>query len=105
VRSQRRRGAPGCFWKDSQSSWWRTSVSYTHLDVYKRQVVHEAAQEAEAEKFGEFGGAAGRGEMKLAVFIEHAAGGEDVEVGMENEVVAEGVQGGNGGDFAGGRCV
>ena len=36
--------------------------------------------------------------MEAAFFVEEAIGGEDVEVGMEDEVVAKGVDGGGGGE-------
>jgi hypothetical protein len=41
--------------------------------------------------------------VEAAFFIKEAVGGEDVEVGMEDEVVAKGVQGGGGGEAAFGQ--
>jgi hypothetical protein len=62
------------------------------------QGVEEAVTE-EVDGGGEvFGGHA----MEAAVWGEEAVGGEDeeVEVGVEDEVVAEGVDGGDGSEFA-----
>ena len=42
-----------------------------------------------------FGGHA----VEAALGVEEAVGGEDVEVGMEDEVIAEGVDSGHGGEF------
>jgi len=51
-----------------------------------------------AEEFGH-GAEVGSGHAVEAAFlIEEAVGGEDVDVGVEKEVVAEGVDGGGGGD-------
>lgn len=38
--------------------------------------------------------------MEAAVWDEESVGGEDVEVGVEDEVIAEGVDGGDGSEFA-----
>ena len=38
--------------------------------------------------------------VEAAIRSEEAVGGEDVEVGVEDEIVAEGVDGGNGTEFA-----
>jgi hypothetical protein len=65
-------------------------------------VFHQPAQEGMAEKLGKFSAPAGRGEMEETVFIKHPAGGQHMEMGMKNQVVAKSVQGGDGSDFAGG---
>lgn len=62
--------------------------------------VVQGVEEAGAEEVGEgsqiFGGHA----VEAAFFIEEAVGGEDVKVGMEDEIVAKGVEGGCGGEAA-----
>jgi len=42
-----------------------------------------------------FGGHA----VEAALGVEESVGGEDVEVGMKDEVIAEGVDSGDGGEF------
>jgi len=62
--------------------------------------------EAVAEEFGEgVEGLCGCGgkEMEAAGLIEESAGGEDVKVRVEHEVVAEGLDAGDGGEFAFGQ--
>ncbi len=60
----------------------------------------EGVEEAVAEEFDGrvevFGGHA----MEMAVGGEEAVGGEDVEVRVEDQVIAEGVDGGDGSEFA-----
>ena len=41
--------------------------------------------------------------MEAAFFVEETVGGEDVEVRVEDEVIAEGVDGGSGGDAPAGQ--
>jgi hypothetical protein len=60
----------------------------------------EGVEQAVAEEFDGrvevFGGPAG----EMAVGGEEAVGGEDVEVRVEDQVIAEGVDGGDGSEFA-----
>ena len=60
--------------------------------------VAEDLEEAVAEEFGDGGETfLGHG-VEPSFFVEQAVGGEDVEMRMEDEVIAEGVDGGGGGD-------
>jgi len=56
----------------------------------------EDLEEAVAEEFGHGAEVCGGHAVEAAFFVEEAIGGEDVEVGMEDEVVAKGVDGGGG---------
>jgi len=62
--------------------------------------VAQGVEEAVAEEFDGrvevFGGHA----VEMAVGGEEAVGGEDVEVRVEDQIVAEGVDGGDGSEFA-----
>ena len=60
-------------------------------------------QEAVAEEFGERCEVLCWHAVEAAVFVEQAVGSENVEVRMENKVVAEGVGGGGGGDAPAGQ--
>ena len=60
--------------------------------------VAENLEEAIAEKFGDGGEALLGHGVEAAFLIEQAVGGEDVEVRVEDEVIAEGVDGGSGGE-------
>jgi len=60
----------------------------------------EGVEESVAEEFGELGEAVIGQTVEAALVIEEPMGGEDVEVGMEDEVVAERVDGGGGGEAA-----
>ena len=69
-------------------------------------VADEGLDEALAEEFGErvegFGG--GRGEeVEAALAIEESTGGEDVKVRVPDEVVAERLDAGDGGEFTVGK--
>ena len=66
--------------------------------------VAEDLEEAVAEEFGDGGeGFLGHG-VEAPLLVEHAVGGEDMKVRMEDEVVAEGVDGGSGGEATGGQA-
>jgi hypothetical protein len=58
----------------------------------------EDPEEAVAEELGDGAEAFRRHGVKAALLIEQAIGGEEVEVRVEDEVVAEGVDGRGGGD-------
>ena len=60
------------------------------------QGVEEAVAEEFDGRFEVFGGHA----VEMAVGGEEAVGGEDVEVRVEDQVIAEGVDGGDGSEFA-----
>ncbi len=60
----------------------------------------QGVEEAGAEQLGEWGEVLYWHAVEAAFFIKEAVGGEDVEVGMEDEVVAKGVEGGCGGEAA-----
>lgn len=62
--------------------------------------VAEGVEEAVAEEFDDGGEVFDGHAMEAAVGGEESVGGEDVEVGMEDEVIAEGVDGGDGAEFA-----
>jgi hypothetical protein len=55
-------------------------------------------EEAVAEEFGHGTGVGGRHAVEAAFLVEEAIGGEDMNVGVEEEVVAKGMDGGGGGD-------
>lgn len=57
-----------------------------------------------AEEFGDRSEAFVRHGVKAAFLVEEAVGGEDVKVRVEDEVVAEGVDGGGGGDASAGQA-
>ena len=62
--------------------------------------VAQCMEEAMAEEFGDGGeGFLGHG-METALFVEESIGGEDMEMGMKDEVIAEGVDGSCSGDSA-----
>ena len=58
----------------------------------------EGVEEADAEEVGEWGEVFGGHAAEAAFIIKEAIGGEDMEVGVEDEVVAKGVEGGCGGE-------
>ncbi len=60
----------------------------------------EGVEEAVAEEFDGWVEVFGGHAMEPAVRGEEAVGGEDVEVGVEDQIVAEGVDGGDGSEFA-----
>jgi hypothetical protein len=60
-------------------------------------------EEAVAEEFDGGGEVFGWHAVEAAVWGEESVGGEDVEVGVEDEVVAEGVDGGDGSEFTVGK--
>ena len=60
----------------------------------------QGVEEAGAEEVGERGEVLYWHAVEAAFCIKEAIGGEDVEVGVEDEVVAKGVQGGCGGEAA-----
>jgi hypothetical protein len=60
----------------------------------------QGVEEAGAEEVGERGEVLYWHAVEAAFGIEETVGGEDVEVRMEDEVVAKGVQGGRGGEAA-----
>ena len=62
--------------------------------------VAQGVEEAVAEEFDGGGEVFCGHAVEAAVWGEESVGGEDVEVGVEDEVVAEGVDGGDGGEFA-----
>ena len=60
----------------------------------------QSVEEAVAEEFGDGGQRfAGRG-METALFVEESVGGKYMEMGMKDEVIAEGVDGSCSGDSA-----
>ena len=63
----------------------------------------KGVEEAGAEEVGEWGQIFGGHAVEAAFCIEETVGGEDVEVGVKDEVVAKGVQGGSGGEAAFGQ--
>ena len=65
--------------------------------------VAEGLEEAVAEEFGDGGEAFVRHGVEAAFLIEQAVRGEDMEVWVEDEVVAEGVDGGSGGEASAGQ--
>jgi DNA polymerase-3 subunit gamma/tau len=74
-------------------------------DLFSAEVffVAEDLEEAMAEEFGD-GGEAFLGHGVEAPFlVEQAVGSEDMEMRVEDEVVAEGVDGGSGGEASGGQ--
>ena len=64
----------------------------------------EGLEEAVAEVFGHGAEGVGRHGVEFAFCIEEAIGCEDVDVGVEEEVVAKGVDGGGGGDASVGEA-
>ena len=58
----------------------------------------QGVEEAVAEKFGDRGGAFRRHAVEAALFVEEPVGGQDVKVRVEDQVIAEGMDGGGGGD-------
>jgi hypothetical protein len=60
----------------------------------------QGVEEAVAEEFDGGGEVFGGHAVEATIRGEEAVGGEDVEVGVEDEVVAESVDGGDGGEFA-----
>jgi len=63
-------------------------------------LAEEGLDEAVAEEFGEGFEGLDRKFVEAVLAVVEAGGGEDVEVGVEDEVVAEGLHGGNGGELA-----
>jgi len=61
--------------------------------------VAEGLEEAVAEEFDGGGEVFGGHAVEAAIGGKESVGGEDVEVGMEDEVIAEGVDSGDGGEF------
>ena len=65
--------------------------------------VAQNLEEAMAEEFGDGGeGFLGHG-VEAAFLVEQAVGGEDMKMRMEDEVIAEGVDGGSGGEATAGQ--
>ena len=62
--------------------------------------VAESLEETVAEEFDGGGEVFGGHAVETAIRSEESVGGENVEVGVEDEVVAEGVDGGDGSEFA-----
>jgi hypothetical protein len=60
----------------------------------------EGVEEAVAEEFDGGGEVFGGHAVEATIRGEEAVGGEDVEVGVEDEIIAEGVDGGDGSEFA-----
>jgi len=60
----------------------------------------EGVEEAVAEEFDGWVEVFGGHAVEAAVWGEKTVGGEDVEVGVEDQIVAEGVDGGDGSEFA-----
>ena len=60
----------------------------------------QGVEEAVAKEFDGGGEVFGGHAVEAAVGGEKSVGGEDVEVGVEDEVVAESVDGGDGSEFA-----
>ena len=58
----------------------------------------EGMEEAVAEEFGHGTEVGGGHAVEAAFFVEEAIGGEDVDMGVEEEVVAKGMDGGGGSD-------
>jgi hypothetical protein len=56
-------------------------------------------EEAVAKEFDGGGEIFGGHAVEAALGVEESGGGKDVEVGMEDEVIAEGVDSGDGGEF------
>jgi len=63
----------------------------------------EGLEEPVAEKFGDRSEALLGHGVKAAFVVEQAVGGEDMEVRVEDEVIAEGVDGRGGGEAAAGQ--
>jgi len=61
--------------------------------------VAEGVEEAVAKEFDGGGEIFGGHAVEAALGVEESVGGEDVEVGMKDEVIAEGVDSGDGGEF------
>ena len=61
---------------------------------------NKGLDEAVAEEFGEGLKALDGQQVEAAQAVVEAGGGEDVEVGVEDEVVAEGLHGGDGGELS-----
>jgi hypothetical protein len=80
----------GMFPGDEVGEFFRT-------DVF---AVAQGLEEAVAEEFDGGGGVFGGHAVETSVRSEESVGGEDVEVGVEDEVVAKGVDGGDGSEFA-----
>ena len=59
----------------------------------------QGCQETVPKEFGQRLDAFHRHEVKAVLGIDETGGGEDVEVGMENKVIAEGLHGGNGSEL------
>lgn len=64
----------------------------------------QGVEEVVTEEFDGGGEVLGGQAMKAAVGGEETVGGEDVEMGVKDEVVAEGVEGGDGSKFAVGKA-
>jgi hypothetical protein len=62
--------------------------------------VAQGMEEAVAEEFDGGGEVFGGHAVEATIRSEESVGGENVEVGVEDEVVAEGVDGGDGSEFA-----
>ena len=62
--------------------------------------VAEGLQETVAEEFDHGGAAIGGHAVEAALGVEQAVGGKDVEMRMEEEVIAEGVDSGHSGEAA-----
>ena len=60
--------------------------------------VPEGLEEAVAKEFGHGTEVGRRHAVEAAFFVEEAIGGEDVDMGVEEEVVAKGMDGGGGSD-------
>ena len=65
-------------------------------ELFAQQGVEEAVAEEFGERLDGFDGH----EVEAAFAVDEPGGGEDVEVGVEDEVVAEGLHGGDGGELA-----
>ena len=70
---------------------------FFRADVF---AVAQGVEEAVAEEFDGWGEVFGGHAVEASVGGEESVGGKDVQVGMEDEVVAEGVDGGDGSEFA-----
>ena len=62
--------------------------------------VAEGVEEAVAKEFDSGGKVFGGHAVEASVGREESVGGEDVEVGVENQIIAEGVDGGDGCEFS-----
>jgi hypothetical protein len=65
--------------------------------------VAQNLEEAMEEEFGDGGEVFIGHRVEASFFVEQAVGGKDMEVRVEDEIVAEGVDGGSGGDAAAGQ--